>query len=117
DQRRLRPVFVALVQELLDAAYRISSAERRPLDPALLVVLDEVANIAPIPDLDVLVSTASGHGIQFVTVLQDLAQAFDRWGRDRADTLVNNHRARVFGAGLSDERTLDYLARLLGDAE
>jgi type IV secretion system protein VirD4 len=116
EQRRLRPVFVALLQELLDGAYA-SGGKSGPLDPPLLVVLDEVANIAPLPDLDVLVSTGAGHGIQVVTVLQDLAQAYDRWGRDRADTLLNNHRARVFGAGLSDERTLEYVTRLLGDAE
>jgi type IV secretion system protein VirD4 len=117
EQRRLRPVFVALLQELLDAAYAASARRAGPLDPPLLVVLDEVANIAPLRDLDMLVSTAAGHGIQLVTVLQDLAQAYDRWGRDRADTLLNNHRARLFGAGISDERTLDYVARLLGDAE
>lgn len=117
EQRRLRPVFVALLQEVLDAAYELSGRNEAPLDPPLLVVLDEVANIAPLPDLDGLVSTAAGHGIQFVTVLQDLAQAADRWGRERADTLVNNHRARLFGAGLSDAHTLDYVGRLLGDAE
>jgi type IV secretion system protein VirD4 len=65
----------------------------------------------------VLASTAAGHGVQLVTVLQDLAQAHDRWGRDRADTIVNNHRARVIGGGIADERTLDYVARLLGDTE
>jgi type IV secretory pathway TraG/TraD family ATPase VirD4 len=32
-------------------------------------------------------------------------------------TLVNNHRARLFGAGLADERSLRYVGRLLGDAE
>jgi type IV secretion system protein VirD4 len=117
EQKRLRPVLVALIQELLDGAYAASSQRDGPLDPPLLIVLDEVANIAPLPDLDVLVSTAAGHGIQFVTVLQDLAQAYNRWGRDRADTIINNHRARLFGAGISDERTLDYLGRLLGHAE
>jgi type IV secretion system protein VirD4 len=117
EQQRLRPVFVALLQELLDGAYAAAGRRGEPLDPPLLIVLDEVANIAPLPDLDVIVSTAASHGIQLVTVLQDLAQAYDRWGRDRADTLLNNHRARLFGSGTSDERTLEYLGRLLGDAE
>jgi type IV secretion system protein VirD4 len=117
EQRRLRPVFVALLQELLDGAYEASGQRGGPLDPPLLLVLDEVANIAPVPDLDVIVSTAAGHGIQLVTVLQDLAQAYDRWGRERADTMLNNHRARLFGSGISDERTLEYVGRLLGDAE
>jgi type IV secretory pathway TraG/TraD family ATPase VirD4 len=54
--------------------------------------------------------------VQLVTVLQDLAQAHGRWGRERAETIVNNHRAKLIGAGIADSRTLDYAARLLGDA-
>ena len=117
EQRRLRPVFVALIESIMEEAYRRSAATGRPLDPPLLVVLDEAANIAPLPDIDVIAATGAGHGVQLVTVLQDLAQAHDRWGRDRADTIVNNHRARVIAAGTADERTLHYVNRLLGDAE
>jgi type IV secretion system protein VirD4 len=117
EQRRLRPLFVALIQAIVQEAYEQSAAIGRPLDPPLLLVLDEAANIAPLPDLDVLASTGSGQGVQLLTVLQDLAQAHDRWGRDRAETIVNNHRAKVVGAGCSDPRTLEWLSRLLGDEE
>lgn len=117
EQRRLRPVFVTLLQEVLEAAYLAASRRGAPLYPPLLVVLDEVANIAPLPDLDVLASTGPGHGVQLLTVLQDLAQAQDRWGPERADTIVNNHRAKILGSGISDARTLEHAMRLLGDAE
>jgi type IV secretion system protein VirD4 len=117
EQRRLRPLFVALIESVVEAAYRKASATGRPLDPPLLVVLDEAANIAPLPDLDVIASTGASHGVQLLTVLQDLAQAQERWGRERADTIVNNHRARVIAGGAADERTLEYVARLLGDTE
>ena len=115
EQRRLRPVFVTLLQEMLEAAYRQAGQLGGPLTPGLLVVLDEVANIAPLPDLDVLVSTGAGHGVQLLTILQDVAQAYDRWGRERADTIINNHRAKLLGAGLADERALDWVGRLLGE--
>ena len=115
DQRRLRPVLVALLEELLEAAFTKASTSESPLDPPLLVVLDEVANVAPLPELDVIASTSAGHGIQLLTLLQDLAQAHDRWGRDRAETIVNNHRARLLGAGLADERSLEWARRILGD--
>jgi type IV secretion system protein VirD4 len=117
EQRRLRPVFVALIEAVLEEAYRRASRRGRPLDPPLLVVLDEAANIAPLQDLDVIAATGAGHGVQLVTVFQDLAQVHDRWGSDRADTIVNNHRARLFAGGTADGRTLDYLARMLGDTE
>jgi type IV secretion system protein VirD4 len=117
EQRRLRPLFVALIQSVVQTAYERVAFTGQPLDPPLLLVLDEAANIAPLPDLDVLASTGAGQGVQLLTVLQDLAQAHDRWGRERAETIVNNHRAKVIGSGASDPRTLEWLARLLGEEE
>jgi len=117
NQKRLRPVFVTLLQEILEEAYNRSSASGRPLDPPLLLVLDEAANVAPLPDLDVIAATGAGQGVQLLTVLQDLAQAYDRWGRERADTILNNHRAIVVGAGMSDARSLEFVGRLLGNEE
>src|SRR3954469_9863141 len=115
EQRRLRPVFVTLLEAVLEEAYNRAARAGSAIDPPLLIVLDEAANIAPLPDLDVIAATGAGHGVQLVTVLQDLAQAHDRWGRERADTIVNNHRARVVGGGIADERTLEYVNRVLGD--
>jgi len=47
---------------------------------------------------------------------RDLAQVRERYG-DRAQTIVNNHRAKILGAGLADPHTLDFAARVLGDEE
>ncbi|HXA30659.1 MAG TPA: TraM recognition domain-containing protein, partial [Acidimicrobiales bacterium] len=74
------------------------------------------ANIAPLEDLDTLASTAAGHGIQLVTIWQDLAQVTARYG-PRAATVVNNHRAKVFLSGISDPSTLDHASHLIGDEE
>ena len=79
-------------------------------------MLDEAANIAPVPDLDALAATAAGHGIQLVTVWHDLAQITARFG-PRATTVVNNHRAKLFLSGISDPTTLDYASHLIGDEE
>lgn len=114
EQARLRPVFVTLVELVVALAHERAGAATRPLDPPLLVVLDEAANIAPLPDLDGLASTAAGHGIQLVTIWQDLAQVTVRYGR-RAGTVVNNHRAKLLLSGVSDPGTLDHLSRLIGE--
>jgi hypothetical protein len=76
------------------------------LEPPLLVVLDEAAHIAPLPELDGLAATCASHGIQLVTVWQDLAQVRARYG-SRAPTVLNNHRAKVFLPGIADPDTLD----------
>lgn len=116
DQRRLRPLFTAVVRQIVEHAYETVTRTGRPLDPPLLIVLDEAANIAPLEDLDTLASTAAGHGIQLVTIWQDLAQVTARYG-PRAGTVVNNHRAKVFLSGISDPSTLDHASHLIGDEE
>jgi type IV secretion system protein VirD4 len=116
DQRRLTPLFVGILRSVLDRAYDRVARTGRPLDPPLLIVLDEAANIAPIPDLDTLAATAAGHGIQLVTVWHDLAQITARFG-PRAMTVVNNHRAKLFLSGISDPATLDYASHLIGEEE
>jgi type IV secretion system protein VirD4 len=115
DQDQLRPLFGALVHQVLAAVGR-RAAGGKPVDPPLLVVLDEAANIAPLRNLDALASTAAGLGVQLVTVWQDLAQIEARYGR-RAQTILNNHRAKVVLSGISDPGALDYVSRLCGDEE
>ena len=115
EQQRLRPLFETLLHSVLTRAFEIAAREG-PLDPPLLVVLDEAANIAPLRNLDQLASTAAGHGIQLVSVFQDLAQIASRYG-ERAQTVVNNHRAKVVLSGISDTMTLEYASRLLGDED
>lgn len=116
DQERLAPVFTAIVREVLDAAFEKAAASGRPLDPPLLVVLDEAASVAPLADLDRVVATAAGHGVQLVTVWQDLAQVESRYGV-RWATVVNNHRAKVVCSGVADPVTLQHVSGLLGEEE
>ena len=116
DQRRLRGYFTALTQEVLSHAFNQATRSGKALDPPLLVVLDEAAHIAPLPELDGLAATCASHGIQLVTVWQDLAQVRARYGA-RAPTVLNNHRAKVFLPGIADPDTLEYASRLIGDEE
>jgi type IV secretion system protein VirD4 len=116
EQRRLRPLFSGLVTRVIEAAYDRAARQGRPIDPPLLVVLDEAANVAPLAELDVLASTAAGHGIQLVTVWQDLTQLNARYG-PRAGSVVNNHRAKLFLSGIADPATLDHASSLIGEAE
>jgi type IV secretion system protein VirD4 len=62
EQERLRTVFSMLVQELLPVIYEPVAATRKPLDPPLLLLLDECANIAPIPNLAEIASTGADRG-------------------------------------------------------
>jgi type IV secretion system protein VirD4 len=116
DQRRLRGYFTALTQQVLNLAFEDATRSGRPLSPPLLVVLDEAAHIAPLAELDGLAATCASHGIQIVTIWQDVAQIHARYG-PRSATVLNNHRAKLFLPGIADPDTLDYVSRLVGDEE
>jgi type IV secretion system protein VirD4 len=104
-----------LVSTVIAEAIALSAARSAPLDPPLLLVLDEAANIAPIRDLDTLASTGAGLGIQLVTICQDLAQLAVRYDHERARTIANNHRAKLLLTGVSDIGTLDLMSGLAGE--
>ncbi len=116
EQERLAPLFSALVREVLAAAYDRYERTRRPLDPPLLVLLDEAGNMAPIPDLAKLATTAAGVGVQLVSVWHDLSQLHAAYG-DHAATTLANHRAKLVLPGVADERTTRWVRELLGDEQ
>jgi type IV secretion system protein VirD4 len=115
DQRRLAPAFGGLLNDLIAQVYRRVAATGKPLDPPLLVVVDEAGN-TPLRALPEYASTLSGLGVLLVTIWQSLAQIETAYGRE-ADTILTNHLTKVFYAGLSDPASLRYVAQVLGDAE
>ena len=90
--------------------------ERPNRGSTLRVLLDEVANIAPLRDLPTYLSQAAGHDIRIATIWQSLAQLEGRYGRD-SDTLLANSTAKLFMGPVTDEATRRYLTQLLGDAD
>jgi type IV secretion system protein VirD4 len=112
----LRPLFLALVGEIVDRAYERATLAGGALTRPLLLCLDEAGNVAPLPHLAEIASTAPSHNIQLVTIFHDLAQARSRYGQ-QAETVVNSHRARMLLPGVADLDTLRYFAGLIGEEE
>ena len=116
EQERLSALFAMMITELLAMVDVSAIASGHPLDPALLVVLDEAANIAPVPHLDQIAATGAGQGVQLLSVFHDLSQIQSCYGK-LALSIVNNHVAKVFGAGIGDPPTLEYVRQVTGSTE
>jgi type IV secretion system protein VirD4 len=114
EQARLRPALTVLVQQALRRAYDLANKNGGTLERPCLALLDEAGNIAPLRDLPAYASTARSHGITLVSVWQDVAQLKTLYGH-RAQTVLNNHGAKLFGTGIADDGTLEYVSRLIGD--
>jgi type IV secretion system protein VirD4 len=112
------PLVAAFVEDITETAR--SLAARSPgarLDPPLLLALDEIANLTPLPSLPQLMAEGGGSGITTLAVLQSLAQARNRWGEHAADAIWDAATVKLVLGGLAKYRDLDDVARLLGEID
>jgi type IV secretion system protein VirD4 len=117
-QLSVAPLITALMDDLLGTARALAAAEEGGrLEPSLLLLLDEVANIAPLPTLPNLLADGGGSGITTVAVLQSLAQARARWGEAGADAIWDASTTKVILGGLAQADDLHRISRLAGDVE
>jgi type IV secretion system protein VirD4 len=113
-QRQFAPLVVATLGDVRDAVYARSQEGRQ--SSATLLALDEVANIAPVPDLPAMVSEGGGQGLLVLACLQDLSQARSRWGA-AADGFLSLFGTTVVLPGIADTRTLRDISALAGEHE
>ena len=113
-QRQFAPLVVAIIGDVRDAAY--SRTRDGQAGPPTLLALDEVANIAPIPDLPAMVSEGAGQGLLVLACLQDLSQARVRWG-SAADGFLSLFGTTVVLRGIADTSTLRDISALAGDRD
>jgi type IV secretion system protein VirD4 len=102
------PLVVGLVEELVHATY-----DRHHQGARLLLALDELANVAPLPRLASIVSEGGGQGVLTLACLQDLSQARSRWGPS-ADGFLSLFPTTLVLPGIADRSTLDMLRHLAG---
>jgi type IV secretion system protein VirD4 len=108
------PIVSAFLEQVRSACY---SAWARSAKPApLTVILDEVANIAPLPDLPAMVSEGGSQGLLTVAFLQDLSQARIRWGA-AADGFLSLFGSKLVLPGIADMQSLELVSRLGGEVD
>jgi len=142
-QALLAPIVVGLLEEVRAAAYERAAASERAAGhdraradgrpaaprrgaggehaagherPSVLLALDEVANIAPLPSLPSIAAEGGGQGLLTLACLQDLSQGRVRWGA-AAEGFLSLFGRTVVLPGLGDARTLETISLLAGEAE
>ena len=80
-----------------------------------LFALDELANLAPLPDFPGIVSTIRTRA-QVITGIQEASQLETKWGRD-GDALLANHPTRLQFGGSGDARSMAQAAQVTGLSE
>ncbi len=108
------PIVVAFLEQVRAGTYRAAATGR--LGPPVVLALDELANIAPLPDLPSMVSEGGGQGVLTLACLQDLSQARARWGAEAAGFL-SLFGTKVILPGIGDLTTLEHVSRLAGEVD
>jgi type IV secretion system protein VirD4 len=102
------PLVVGMIEEVVHATY-----DRHHQGASLLLALDELANVAPLPRLASIVSEGGGQGVLTLACLQDLSQARSRWGAN-ADGFLSLFPTTVVLPGIADRTTLEMIQHLAG---
>ena len=108
------PLIAALTDAVMRAGRRQAERSGGRLDPPMVVVLDEAANICRIADLPELYSHLGSRGMVPVTILQSYQQGVAVWGEPGMAALWGAATKKVIGAGIDDPRHARDLATLVG---
>ncbi len=114
EECTLAPLFAAVATEIEYRATQLGA--RTPgqrLDPPLLLCLDEVTQICPVP-VPAWAADAGGQGVQLCLGFHGLAQLKSRWGEHGAQTVLDTCGCKIVTPGISDDELLRQLSSLCG---
>ena len=100
---------------MLEAVHAAEAMPGGRLDPPLVAILDEAANICRITELPRLYSHLGSRGVAPMTILQSRTQGRRVWGDAGMDELFGAATVKVIGAGIDDPAFAEDLSRLVGE--
>ncbi|MBJ7600452.1 type IV secretory system conjugative DNA transfer family protein [Candidatus Nephthysia bennettiae] len=112
-QRAVAPLLSMLIQSIVHTAYRLHREGRLP--HRLLVSLDDLANCAPLPQLESIISQGGGQGVNVAWNLQSLAQNEVNYGAPAARAIWHATRIKIGFGGLDSEAGAEGLSVAIGD--
>jgi type IV secretory pathway TraG/TraD family ATPase VirD4 len=112
------PLVAAFIEDLVETARHLAAASPGArLDPPLLLALDEIGNLAPLPSLPTLMAEGGGTGLTTMPVLQSLSQARDKWGENAANAIWDAAIVKVLLGGSSSPKDLADFSTLIGERD
>lgn len=111
-----RAISAALAVAVLTEAEEIAALQPKGrLSPPMMGVLDEVANVVRWRQLPDVYSHYGSRGIVLSSFFQGWDQGVEAFGEQGMRKLWSAANIRVAGSGLSDDKFLPFLSKLVGD--
>jgi type IV secretory pathway TraG/TraD family ATPase VirD4 len=114
-QKAIAPLFSALIESIAFACIdELAREGGGRLEPRLLLQLDEIANIAPLPNLQRLLTLCGGRGVCLSYAGQSWRQLASRYGQDSMRSIWQSTKAQLVFGGVGDAEMLRELEELMG---
>lgn len=114
----LAAITTMFVNDIYEVARALSA--RKPGGrhvPAISFILDEAANIAPLPNLGAMFSEGAGRGLFMCAIFQDVHQMEARWGAIQAKTIFQQARLTYIMGSSKDPEWNEQIAALSREFE
>ncbi|MGB9792690.1 MAG: VirD4-like conjugal transfer protein, CD1115 family [Thermacetogeniaceae bacterium] len=112
----LRPILACFYYMLFKRLIELAERNYGRLPIPVRFILDEFANIGRVPDFDKRISFDRGFGVNYVCILQSLAQFKGLYGASDTQTILSNADVQLC-LRINDSETARYFANKLGEAE
>ncbi|WP_283703205.1 VirD4-like conjugal transfer protein, CD1115 family, partial [Clostridium perfringens] len=80
----------------------------------VVFLIDEAGNMPPIEQLEVILTVCLGRNIKFTLVVQAFSQIEEKYGKDKAKTIIGNCANKVY-IMTTEYDTAEEFSKLLGD--
>ncbi|MED1469807.1 VirD4-like conjugal transfer protein, CD1115 family [Bacillus salipaludis] len=101
--------FNQMFQEL----YKVGAQNRARLPQPVVFILDEFPNLGKFPDYERFLATCRGYGIGVLTIVQNITQLQEKYGREQAESILGNCGTKIC-LGNVNETTARYFSQLMG---
>ncbi|MGM0878103.1 MAG: VirD4-like conjugal transfer protein, CD1115 family [Bacillota bacterium] len=101
--------FNQMFQEL----YKVGAQHGAKLPQPVVFILDEFPNLGKFPDYEKFLATCRGYGIGVCTIVQNITQLQEKYGREQAESILGNCGIKIC-LGNVNQTTAKYYSDLMG---
>ena len=112
------PFVAALIEDIYATAVeRANRSAGGRLCPPLGLIFDEIANIATLPSLPIIVSAGGGSGVMSWIFEQSRPQLAARYGREASEAIWDSATTKIILGGATRTETLNEISGAIGDRQ
>ena len=93
--------------------YAVGAKHNTKLPQPVIFYLDEFPNLGRFDDYEKFLATCRGYGIACCTVLQNITQLQDKYGKEQAESIIGNCGVKLC-LGNVNNTTAEYFSKLIG---